>query len=96
MDKEKRTGIKPIPDDLKEVLNEVQWRALPGIAYSGWELRFFRRPLFQEPVLVVHNTKDDRIGVLEKNGSINVQPEIKIRDYTKLDWLINTDFSKPE
>lgn len=93
MDKEKRTGIKPIPDDLKEVLNEVQWRALPGIVYSGWELRFFRRALFQEPVLVVHNTKDDRLGVLEKDGSINVQPEIKIRDYTKLDWLISTDFS---
>ena len=84
MDKEKRTGVKPIPDDLKEVLNEAQWRALSVIAYSGWELQFIRMPLYQEPVLVVHNTKDDRIGVLEKDGSINMQPDIKIRDRAKL------------
>jgi hypothetical protein len=84
MDKEKRTGVKQISDDLKEVLNEAQWSALSGIAYSGWELQFIRTPLYQEPVLVVHNTKDDRIGVLEKDGSINMQPDIKIRGRAKL------------
>ena len=84
MDKEKRTGVKPIPDDLKEILNEAQWQTIKGGEYSGWVLKFVRRTLFQEPVLVVHNTEDDRIGILEKDGSINMQPDIKIRDRAKL------------
>jgi hypothetical protein len=84
MDKEKRTGVKPIPDDLKEALNEAQWQTLKGFEYSGWVLKFVRRPLLQVPVLVVLNTEDDRIGILEKDGSINMQPDIKIRDCAKL------------
>ena len=84
MDIDKRTGVEPIPDDLKEVLNKAQWQALSGIACSGWKLLFYRRPLFQEPVLVVHNTGNDSIGVLEKDGSINMQPDIRIRDCKKI------------
>jgi hypothetical protein len=84
MDKEKRTGVKPIPDDLKEALNEAQWQTLKGFEYSGWVLKFVRRPLFQELVPVVHNTEDDNIGVLEKDGSINMRPDIKIRERAKL------------
>jgi len=83
MDEEKRTGVIPIPDDLKEVLNEAQWQTLKGGEYSGWVLKFVRRPLFQEPVLVVYNTEDDRTGVLEKDGSINMRPDIRIRDRSK-------------
>ena len=84
MDKEKRTGVKPIPDNLKEMLSEAQWQTMKGGEYSGWVFKFVRRTLFQEPVLVVHNTEDDRIGILEKDGSINMQPDIKIRDRAKL------------
>ncbi len=84
MDKEKHTGLKPIPDDLKEVLNKAQWQTLKGVEYSDWVLKFVRRPLFKEPVIVVHNKKDNRIGVLEKDGSINMRPNIKIRDHAKL------------
>jgi hypothetical protein len=78
--RERRGGNTPIPDNLKEILNEVQWRALSGIKYSGWELRFLRRPLFQEPVLVVHNPNDGRIGVLDSDGSIKIQPDIKVSE----------------
>jgi len=41
--RERRAGNSPIPENLKEILGEVQWQALPGIKYSGWELRFLRR-----------------------------------------------------
>ncbi len=84
MDKERRTGVKPIPGDLKEVLNKAQWQTLKGGEYSNWVLKYVRRPLFLEPVFVVHNTEDDMIGVLEKDGSINMQPDIEIRDCAKL------------
>lgn len=84
MDKEKRTGLKPIPDDLKEVLNKAQWQTLKGTEYSDWVLKFVRGPLSHEPVVVMHNTQDNRIGVLEKDGSINMRPNIKIRDHAKL------------
>lgn len=83
MDKERRTGVKPIPDNLKELLNEAQWQTLKGIEYADWVLKFVRRPLFQDLVPVVHNPEDDRIGVLEKDGSVDMQPDIGIRDRAK-------------
>lgn len=80
MDREKRKGNIPIPENLKEVLNEAQWQALSGIKYTGWELRFLRRPLFQEPVLFIQNTNNGRIGILDKDGSVKIQSNIKVRE----------------
>jgi hypothetical protein len=81
VDKEKRKGSIAIPENLKEILNEAQWQALSGIKYSGWELQFLRRPLFQDPVLVVHNSNDGRTGILEKDGRIRMQASIKVREH---------------
>ena len=80
MDREKRKGNIPLPKNLKEVLNEAQWQALSGIEYAGWELRFLRRPLFQEPMLFIQNPNDGRIGILDKDGSIKIQSNIKVRE----------------
>ncbi len=80
MDEEKRKGDISIPGNLKEMLNEVQRQALPGIEYSGWEPRFLRKPLFRAPVLVVRNSNDGRIGIMDENGSIGIQADIKVRD----------------
>ena len=81
MDREKRKCGIPVPEKLKEMLNEAQWQAVSGIKYTGWELRFLRRPLFQDPVLVVHNSNDGRTGILEKDGSIRIQANIKVREH---------------
>jgi hypothetical protein len=64
MDSEKRKGDKPVPDRLEEVLNEMQMLALHKIEGFGWQLRFVRKPLFQEPVPVVFSAEGDKIGVL--------------------------------
>jgi len=80
MDREKRKGDIPIPENLKDMLNEAQRQALPGIEYLGWELRFLRKPLFQAPVLVVHNSNDDRIGIMDDDGRIRIQANIKVRE----------------
>ena len=80
MDSEKRMGAKPVPDRLEDVLNEMQMRALHQIEGFGWQLRFIRKPLFQEPVAVVLSAEGDKIGVLEEDGRINMAPDIKVRE----------------
>lgn len=80
MDDDKRTGEKPIPENLQQVLNEFQLLALHRIEGFGWELRFVRRPLFQAAIPVVVNSDGTSIGVLEEDGRINMEPDIQIRD----------------
>ncbi len=83
MGKEKRKGEWPIPDNLEDVLKEMQLIALSEIEAFGWELRFVRRPLFQEAVPVVFSSEGDQIGVLEGNGRLNLQPNIEYRGSDK-------------
>jgi hypothetical protein len=74
-----RKGDKPIPDNLKEVLNNMQLMALQKAEGFGWKLKFVRRPLFQEVVPVITSPAGDRFGVLESNGEINMHPNTQIR-----------------
>jgi hypothetical protein len=80
MDSERRKGEKPIPDNLNGTLNEAQLIALPSLERFGWELRFVRRPVFQEAVPVVCNAEGTMIGVLEEDGRLNLQSDVQIRD----------------
>jgi len=80
MDREKRKGDIPIPDNLEEMLNKVQWQSLPGIECLGWEPRFLRKPLFMKPVLVMYNSNDGRIGILDEDGRLIIQTNIKVRE----------------
>jgi hypothetical protein len=79
MNYEKRTGEKAVPDNLKELLTELQLMSLNKISSFGWELIFVRRPLFQEVVPVIRNHNGVQIGVLEEDGRINLEPEIALR-----------------
>jgi len=80
MDKEKRTGEEPVPDNAIEMLNPMQVRALRQIESYGWQLQFIRRPLFQDPVPVVIDADGKKIGILEEDGRINMEPDIKVRE----------------
>jgi hypothetical protein len=79
MVRERRVGVLPIPDDLKEVLNDAQLQALQAIDGMGWELQFVRRPLFQGVVPVIVNSEDNSRGILEENGEINMLPDTAVR-----------------
>jgi hypothetical protein len=83
VDQEKRKGGISIPENLKEILNEAQWQALSGIKYSGWELRFLRKPVFQAPELVIQNSSDGRTGILGVDGRIRIK-NIKMREHEQL------------
>ncbi len=80
MDNDKRKGDKPLPDHLEEALNNMQILTLHQMEGFGWQLRFIRRPLFQESVPVVFSAEGDKIGILEEDGRINLEPDIKVRE----------------
>lgn len=80
MDREKRKGDEPVPGNATEMLNQMQILALRQIEGYGWRLQFIRRPLFQEPVPVVIDGDGMKIGILEEDGRINMEPDIKVRE----------------
>lgn len=80
MNEEKRVGEKPIPDDVKNYLNNAQFSELHKIEGFGWRLIYIRRPIFQQPVVVVTDANGSSIGVLEEDGRLNLDPDIVIRE----------------
>ena len=79
MTADKRIGEDPIPEDIKNYLNEDQLDQLHKIESFGWHLKYVRRPVFQEPVIVVTSQDGKSIGILEEDGRLNLEPDIKIR-----------------
>lgn len=77
--KDSRNSEVTVPDNLSDYLNEAQLRALRMVEDFGWELKFIRRPLFQQVVPVVVSHDGTQYGVLEQDGSINMKPDIVIR-----------------
>ena len=76
---ERRENKQLTKDEVKKVLNKKQLATLIECQYFDWVLKFIRRPLFQEPVLVIYNTKYTLIGVLDQDGRINLDTEIMLR-----------------
>lgn len=79
MSEDKRKGDKPVPDNVKNYLNEAQRVALHKIEGFGWSLAYVRRPLFMEPVIVVSNADGSSIGILEDDGRLNLESGIETR-----------------
>ena len=69
-----------IPEQLEEVLNELQMLGLRQMENFGWSLLFVRRPLFQEPVPVMVDSDRRRFGLLGPDGHILMDPQIGIRE----------------
>ena len=79
MESDKRTGQPPVPDNLEDWLNESQLQILRKIEDLGFTLIFMRRPVFQDPVPIVINDKGTKIGILEKDGRLNMNVDIVLR-----------------
>jgi hypothetical protein len=80
MDNDKRHGDDPIPENLEDWLSQDQLNALKQIRSFGWELKFVRRPVFQDPIVIIYCDDGNKIGVLGKDGKIDMNPDITIRD----------------
>ncbi len=76
---DRRQGMSAIPLNLREFLSDDQRRSLKQIEGFGWQLAFVRRPLFQDPIVVIRNGEASKFSVLESDGTVNDQPDIYIR-----------------
>lgn len=79
---ERRKQDSQMHDSLDDILNEAQLVTLNNMEGFGWSLAFVRKPLFQEVVPVLLHLDNDKLGTLDQDGKLNVQPDIKFR-YTK-------------
>jgi hypothetical protein len=68
-----------LPADVLYYLNEVQRIALHSLENFGWQLAFIRRPLFVPPMVVVKNGDQTKFAILEDDGSVNLNPQVKWR-----------------
>ena len=80
MQKEKRTGNTPGPDNPEAVLNEAQLLMLGKMQELGWELKFVRRPESVDVVPVLFHPEGNEFGILEDDGSLNTQTNISVRE----------------
>ena len=60
-DKRHTIGKEPSSPVLKRELNTEQRLTLAELEKFGWELKFIRRPLFQQPVPVVSRFRPEEI-----------------------------------
>lgn len=77
--KEKRIGNNPIPKNINKFLNVAQIFELKSLENYGWNIKFIRRPLFQDSTVVVASSDGSTLGVLEPDGQLNLNPDIPIR-----------------
>ena len=75
----KRNKQSPIPENFLDYLTVDQEVALGGLRGIGWELKFIRRPPFEECTAVLINTGSHVLGVLEKDGHVNFAPDLALR-----------------
>jgi hypothetical protein len=65
---------------LRNLLNEEQLMTLRDLERFGWELRFVRRPLFQDPIPVLVDGDRKSFSVLKFDGSLEDDPkDLKLR-----------------
>jgi hypothetical protein len=78
VDKERRKPAGNTSASKRE-LNAVQTITLVNLERFGWELKFIRRPLFQQAVAVVFDSDRKHYAILEPDGTLNEKPDFDIR-----------------
>ena len=78
-DRERRQNRFLPSATLREQLNEEQLMTLRELERFGWELKFVRRPLFQDPIPVVTDGDRKVFSILNADGSLNEHPKLTLR-----------------
>lgn len=76
---ERRKGEGRPAITLRRDLNQDQQIALAELEKYGWELKFIRRPMFQQPIPVVFDSDRKNYAVLNPDGTLDQNPGFKIR-----------------
>ena len=64
---------------LRRELNQDQTLALAELEKFGWELKFIRRPMFQQPIPVVFDSDRKHFAILNADGTLDENPGFDIR-----------------
>ena len=78
-DRERRHDHPSNTHQLERLLNADQLATLHSLESFGWELKFVRLPLFQDPVPVVFDGSRERFAILKADGTLDEEPRIDIR-----------------
>jgi hypothetical protein len=46
----------------------------------GWELKFIRRPLFQDTIPALVHLDNNEFGVLDEDGTLNMHRDLNVRE----------------
>ncbi len=76
---ERRKGEAKSTIVLRRDLNQDQQIALAELEKYGWELKFVRRPMFQQPIPVVFDSDRKSYAVLLPDGTLDQNPGFDIR-----------------
>lgn len=77
---DKRGGTPAIPEYFRALLSAKQLLALDHIGKYGWELYFIRRIGRNEVLVAVRNSTRKALAVLEKDGRVNLDHNLRLRD----------------
>ena len=72
--KDRRKGKPPIPDDIHAILTIAQKRALKELESFGWVTDYVRRPLFQDPKVVMRDPKTGKQALITEDGTVDHTP----------------------
>ena len=76
---ERRIGIDAIPEDMRTRMTDLQRNTLAKLRGFGWSIKFVRRPLFQDQVIVLVDASGEQHAILQEDGSIIRNMELTIR-----------------
>lgn len=76
---ERRVGKKPIPDDTGSNLTDWQKQAIGRLESFGWSIRFIRRPLFEEPIVIVCDPSGKDFAILADDGRLDRETDLTVR-----------------
>ena len=79
MAKNRRKDQPLIPDKYHQLLTSQQLKALKDFKALGVILYAIRRPLFQEPTVIVKFVSKNKFGVLLADGRVDYLPELDMR-----------------
>lgn len=77
--KERRIGVHAIPEDIKSRMTGLQHGTLARLEGFGWSIKFVRRPLFQEQVIVIVDPAGLDHAILREDGTMDRNIDFPIR-----------------
>ena len=76
---EKRGRMAPVPSHLDRYLTPDQLNTINYLEHYGWKLYFIRRPLNQQPTVIMINRDMGTVCLLEKEGHVDMHPTVTLR-----------------